>query len=253
MTLDRLSSEDAAILALESPVIAGHTCKLLVLAPPAGARPTVGDLRAHIAARLWAAPRMRRRLAPTPLGLAPPALVDDPDFDLARHVRRIPGSSPVDAERLRAIAAREMETRLDRAHPLWCLDVVEELDDGGMALLLKLHHALADGGESVRLMFALLWDGGVESAPARPSSEHRSRLGCSPPRCAIARAGSPAGWPRRPAASSRPRRGGAQSTRPGGCQVSSPGTSCPHPAHRHWTHGQVSGERSPSLPPRWTC
>jgi WS/DGAT/MGAT family acyltransferase len=160
LSLDRLSSEDASILALESPTVAGHTCKLIVLDPPAGGtRPTVSDLRAHIEARLDAAPRLRRRLAPTPFGLAPPAWVDDDAFDLARHVRRLPaGRGPLDAARLRGLMAHEMQQRLDRAHPLWSLHVAEELDDGRAALLWKVHHALADGSEVMRLGGALLWD-----------------------------------------------------------------------------------------------
>jgi len=160
LSLDRLSSEDAAILALESPTVAGHTCKLIVLDPSAGGtRPTVSDLRAHIEARLDAAPRLRRRLAPTPLGLAPPAWVDDDAFDLARHVRRLPvGRGPLDVGRLRALMAHEMEQRLDRAHPLWSLHVAEELDDGRAALLWKVHHALADGSEVMRLGSTLLWE-----------------------------------------------------------------------------------------------
>ncbi len=160
MTLDRLSSEDAAILGLESPRIAGHTCKLIVLEPPPGGSvPSVGALRDHIGARLGAAPRLRRRLAPTPLHLAPPAWVDDEDFDLSRHVRRLAAAAPeLDTARLRALMAREMEQHLDRAHPLWSLHVVEGVADGRAALLWKVHHALADGSETMRLGGALLWD-----------------------------------------------------------------------------------------------
>ena len=62
------------------------------------------------------------------------------------------------SRRLRALMANEMEQRLDRAHPLWSLHVVEELDDGRAALLLKVHHALADGSEVMRLGATLLWD-----------------------------------------------------------------------------------------------
>jgi WS/DGAT/MGAT family acyltransferase len=165
LSLDRLTSEDTAILDLESATIAGHTCKVLVLdSTPAGTAPTVAALRQHVAARLDAAPRLRRRLAPTPLGLAPPAWVDDEDFDLARHIRRLPGRKPVDEAGLRELTASAMEQRLDRAHPLWSLDVAEDLADGGTALILKVHHALADGTEIMRLCEALLW--GEEAAPA---------------------------------------------------------------------------------------
>jgi diacylglycerol O-acyltransferase / wax synthase len=159
LSLDRLSAEDAAILALESPTVAGHTCKLVLLGE--GHPVTVTALRDRVASRLDAAPRLRRRIAPTPLGLAPPAWVDDTDFDLARHVRRVPPARRARGEaELKALVARTMEERLDRDHPLWSLDVVEELAGGGSALIWKLHHALADGAETMRLADAILWDEG---------------------------------------------------------------------------------------------
>jgi diacylglycerol O-acyltransferase / wax synthase len=166
LSLDRLSSEDAAILDLESPTVAGHTCKLIVLEPrPDGSMPTVRQLREHVAGRLDQAPRLRRRLAATPLGLAPPAWVDDPAFDVARHVSRLPtGPGPLDAGRLRILMAREMEQRLDRDHPLWSLHVAE--GDDRVALLWKIHHALADGSEVMRLNRLLLFDADPAPAPA---------------------------------------------------------------------------------------
>ena len=163
MSPERLSDEDARILALESERIAGHTCKVLVLDPPAGGPALdLARLRAHVSARLDAAPRLRQRLAPAALGLAGPAWVDDPDFDVARHVRRVPTRGQIDEAGLRAIVAGLMCERLDRAHPLWTLDLVAGLDGGGAALVWKLHHCLADGTASLRLGAAVLWD----AAPA---------------------------------------------------------------------------------------
>ena len=57
----RLSAEDAAILKLESPTIAGHTCKVIVVEPPAGGRHSIDALRDHVAARIERVPR-----CPTP-------------------------------------------------------------------------------------------------------------------------------------------------------------------------------------------
>ena len=86
MALDRLSSDDAAILSLESPAITGHTCKVLVIEPGAQGPIDLAQLRDHVEARLWRAPRARRRVARTPLGLAPPVWVDDPGFDAAAQI-----------------------------------------------------------------------------------------------------------------------------------------------------------------------
>jgi diacylglycerol O-acyltransferase / wax synthase len=151
-------------------VVAGHTCKLLLLEPaPGAARPSPTALRAHVAARLDQAPRLRRRLALTPLGLAAPAWVDDAGFDLARHVRRAQtGPGLVDGGRLKEIVTAAMEERLDRSRPLWSLELVEELSGGGAALIWKLHHALADGTAAMRLADAVLWDPQPEPSPAAP-------------------------------------------------------------------------------------
>src|SRR2546430_1214674 len=53
MPLERLTGEDARILALESARVAGHTCKVLVLDPPGI---DLARLRAHVTGRLGAAP-----------------------------------------------------------------------------------------------------------------------------------------------------------------------------------------------------
>lgn len=152
MTVVRpLSDEDAAILAIESERIAGHTCKLLRLSSPAEGG--ADALRAQIAARLAAAPELSWRLA----GEGDALVWDDggaPDLD--HHVRGVPG--PLDEAALRAHAGSLMASRLDRDRPLWSIDVVEELEDGGSAVFFRIHHALADGSTAMRLGGAVLWD-----------------------------------------------------------------------------------------------
>ncbi len=164
--LDRLSADDVEILRREAGHIRGHTCKVLVLEPTAqGALPTVGSLRAAIAARLDAAPRMRQRLVYTPLHVAAPVWLDDPDFDVARHVKAVPSGGPVSYSRLQSIVAELMAERLDPARPLWQLQVVERLDDGSMALIWRIHHCMADGTTCVRLGAGMLWSDSPDAPP----------------------------------------------------------------------------------------
>ena len=156
--IDRLSPQDVQILRLERGPVRGHTCKVVVLeATAGGALPSVEDLRASVEARLQAAPRLRRRLMNAPLGVGRPVWVDDTDFDIARHVTRIESDGPVSRAELREMVARRMAERLDRAHPLWHLDVVERLDDGSAALIWRIHHCMADGTAAVGLASAVLW------------------------------------------------------------------------------------------------
>jgi WS/DGAT/MGAT family acyltransferase len=171
MRLDRLSAEDVRILDLEAGNIRGHVCKVVVLRPAEGCPlPTLRELRAHVDGRLDAAPRLRRRLVRSPLTAGSSLWVDDEAFDIARHVRAVQDPGPVGPERLREIVARLMAERLDRAHPLWRIDVVEAMSDGSMALVWRIHHCLADGATTMRLAGELLWTGTPEAAPVAPSA-----------------------------------------------------------------------------------
>jgi diacylglycerol O-acyltransferase / wax synthase len=159
VSLARLSDEDARILALESPTIAGHMCKLLILERSQGTEPLTAEaLRRHVGGRLSEAPRLAQRLAPTPLGIANPVWVDDPQFDIAHHIRRVETEGPIDREGLIEIAAVLMAQRLERSRPLWAIDLVERLDEGRAALIWRVHHAMADGLTAFRLGSAAIWD-----------------------------------------------------------------------------------------------
>jgi WS/DGAT/MGAT family acyltransferase len=170
VTLDRLGAEDVRILNLETGHVRGHTCKVLVLEQRAGeALPSVDALRAHVAARLDDAPRLRRRLVATPLGVAAPVWADDPAFDIEHHVRPVDAAGPVRRDDLPGVVANLMAQPLDRTRPLWRLDVVS-LDDDAKALVWRIHHCLADGATAARFGSAVLWsdqrDEEVASAPS---------------------------------------------------------------------------------------
>jgi WS/DGAT/MGAT family acyltransferase len=179
VSLDRLCTEDVQILKLEAGPVRGHTCKVLVL-ERFGERPlpTLRAIRAHIDARLDAAPRLRQRLVATPLRVAHPVWLDDPEFDIERHVTRVEMAEPASRDALAPIVAGLMADRLDRAHPLWHLDVVEQLEHNSMALIWRVHHCLADGTTCVRLASAVLWSASPdELSPA--SSSWRPHAGPS--------------------------------------------------------------------------
>jgi diacylglycerol O-acyltransferase / wax synthase len=167
--IDRLSAQDLQILRLESGPVRGHSCKVLIL-ERAGQRalPTVPDLREAIAARLDAAPRLRQRLVGTRLRITRPAWADDPAFDIARQVTPVPADGPVSRAGLEQIVAGLMARRLDRARPLWHLDVVEQLADGSMALIWRLHHCMADGKTAMALASSVLWSTDATTEPAPP-------------------------------------------------------------------------------------
>jgi diacylglycerol O-acyltransferase / wax synthase len=160
-----LAREDRAILELESPTIAGHTCKVVVLGGPP---PDLAALRAAIGERIAAAPLLTRRLGGTPDA---PAWVADDAFDVARHVQATHvGGAALDAAGLRTAVARLFAQRLDRARPLWQIDALP-LAGGETALVWRIHHALADGTAAMRYAKALLWDAAAGTT-ARPAAAH---------------------------------------------------------------------------------
>ena len=61
-----------------------------------------------------------------------PLWVEDPDFDLDYHIRRIGAPSPGGHHELAEVAAQIASTPLDRSRPLWELHVVEGLADGNI-------------------------------------------------------------------------------------------------------------------------
>ena len=132
-------------------------------------------LRAIVDSRIAAAPLLTRRLGGT---ADAPAWVVDPDFDVARHVVPSDVTEPLDEPALRRHVGELFSQHLDRAHPLWQLDVAA-LADGGTALIWRLHHALADGTTVMRLARALLWDAWEEpprpAVPAQLDDEARRR------------------------------------------------------------------------------
>lgn len=162
-----LSADDAAILALESTAIAGHTLKLVVLEP--GREPLrLERLRESVAARLDAEPRARQRVEMSEGGRERPSWVTDDGFDIAAQVRAREGAEGGDEAAMWAVAGELMSERLDHRRPLWALDLIGPLADGRQAIVARIHHAMADGISSVRFLKGVLWD----SEPATPPAHH---------------------------------------------------------------------------------
>lgn len=72
-------------------------------------------------------------------------LVDDPDFDVDRHVHRVAVPSPGDRVALGEVVGDLVARRLDRHRPLWETWYIEGLAGGRVGLLTKIHHSLVDG------------------------------------------------------------------------------------------------------------
>jgi WS/DGAT/MGAT family acyltransferase len=109
-------------------------------------------------------PMFRQRVLEPPGRLATPRWTFDHDFDLSWHVRRIEAPSPHTADTVVEFARQEAMSAFDRSRPLWSFTLIEQLEDGRAAFVMKLHHSLTDGIGGMQLAL-LLFD--VEPAAAR--------------------------------------------------------------------------------------
>lgn len=180
--MEQLSGLDAAFLYLETPQMHMHVALCAVLDPkdtPGGYR--FEALEDHLRARLQLMPPFRKKLLEDPLGLDHPHWVDDPDFDLIHHLRRVTCPSPGGRRELGAIVGRITSRPLPRDRPLWEIWVVEGLKHGRVAMVAKIHHCAVDGMMGAGLLASLFHiDRGrsmekptrtVESLPPPPDGE----------------------------------------------------------------------------------
>ncbi|UMB70890.1 wax ester/triacylglycerol synthase family O-acyltransferase [Mycobacterium paraterrae] len=155
--MDHLSTLDATFLQVEDadPHISLAVGALAVLDGPA---PEFTDFIAGLGARLAEVPRFHQVLRTHPLNLGAPEWVDDLAFDVRHHARRAAVVHPGDDTALFQLTADLMERRLDRDHPLWECWMIEGLQNGQWAILIKIHHCIADGIATAQLLNRLADD-----------------------------------------------------------------------------------------------
>ncbi|MCW3041426.1 MAG: acyltransferase, partial [Solirubrobacterales bacterium] len=156
---ENLSAIDAAFLRVESETALMHIGWSAVFsAAPDGRPPTVSGLRARALARLHWMPRFRQRLAGSPVGpLGDARWVDDERFDIAEHILTPPGADePLSAEAFGRLRDRVLSQPLDRGRPLWQVVLVPRLEDGGIGVVGRVHHAMADGTAALLVATLLL-------------------------------------------------------------------------------------------------
>jgi WS/DGAT/MGAT family acyltransferase len=157
MSPERLTPLDASFLYLERPAMHMHVAALAILDPSTrrDGRLRFEDVASTMASRLHLAPRFRQRVATVPFDLGLPLWVDDAAFDLAFHLRRAALPTPGGRRELAGYVQRVLSRPLDRTKPLWELYVIEGLEDGHVATLMKVHHAMIDGLSGMHLAAAI--------------------------------------------------------------------------------------------------
>ena len=129
----------------------------------AGPVPQYSEVVSAFAERVHAVPRCTQMLHTRPLDLGPPEWVEDPHFDISHHLHHAALPDPGDDAELFQVIATVMQHRLDRERPLWECWIVEGLSDNRWAILMKLHHCIADGIATTRMLAKLSDDGGGDT------------------------------------------------------------------------------------------
>ena len=109
-------------------------------------------------------PMFRQRVMDLPGRMTPPRWTDVTDFDISWHLSRVDAPEPRDETVVMDIARRDAMTGFDRAHPLWQFTLVDHLEGGRAALVMKVHHSLTDGLGGMQLAL-MLFDPDREPAP----------------------------------------------------------------------------------------
>ena len=132
---------------------------VLVLDTSAGLDPA--RLLATLERRLPAVPRLRQRLVHLPLFSGRPIWVDDPLFKITDHVSVMRCPSPGGQDAVLDVAASLLMTPLPRDRALWAVALVTDVGAGRAALILRVHHVLADGVTGLAVLAGLA-DGASE-------------------------------------------------------------------------------------------
>jgi len=174
----RMSDADALMWGVEKDPLLRSTITALAVLDRAPDRDRL-LARMDRASRLI--PRLRQRVAPSPVIPAPPRWVVDPNFDLRYHVRFVRAPSPGTERTLLDLAAVVAMQGFDRARPLWEFVVVEDLADGRAALIQKVHHSITDGVGGIKLAMTMLDlerdpESDTSALPEAPAAEEFSVL-----------------------------------------------------------------------------
>ncbi len=103
-----------------------------------------------------AVPRFRQRVVVPAFGVGNPTWVEDPDFHLDYHLRRVSLPQPGSERQLYDLAQTLAMTPFDKARSPWEATLVEGLEGGRAAYILKLHHATSDGLGIIQLLARVL-------------------------------------------------------------------------------------------------
>ncbi len=152
-----------------------------ILAPSTSRKLDAQAIANHLAARLQKIPLLRIKLLQDPLRLGSVCKIEDPEFDIWDHIFVASLPKPGGYSELTRCIADLSAELLDLAQ-LWRWTVVGGLEGGKIAVVCKLHHALADGIGAVEVLSSM-----YDPKPVRPEtpSDKTGEITSEPTRYAL--------------------------------------------------------------------
>jgi diacylglycerol O-acyltransferase len=165
MTHHPMPHADAAWLRMDRPTNLMVINSLMWFDTP----PDWNAVRAAVLDRIVARFPRFHRVARTGGLLGGPYWEDARDFDPEAHFHRIALPAPHDETALRELVGGLATMPIDHSRPLWEIYLIEDFG-AGAALLMRVHHAVADGVALGRVMLSAT-DGG-DAGPGIGDTEH---------------------------------------------------------------------------------
>lgn len=152
--MKRLSGWDAFLLYSEAPNVHMHTLKVAVIDLDGLGDRSFGveEFRNVLHSRLYKLEPFRYQLVDIPFKFHHPMWRENCDVDLEYHIRPWRVAAPGGRRELDEAIGEIASTPLDRSRPLWEMYFIEGLADDRIAVVGKIHHALADGVASANLL-----------------------------------------------------------------------------------------------------
>ncbi|MBT8147052.1 MAG: wax ester/triacylglycerol synthase family O-acyltransferase, partial [Gammaproteobacteria bacterium] len=138
----RLDGNSAHLIYSDQPGQYQHTLKIAVLDVreyPGGYE--FESFRAKIAEQAATIPPTSWKILRVPFGINHPYWVQDLDFDISHHVRRVACPAPGDRRAFCRLVSELYAQTLSKSLPLWTIWMVESLEGDRVAMVTMLHHA----------------------------------------------------------------------------------------------------------------
>ncbi len=167
----RMSRVDTAWLRMDNDVNLMMIVGVWMLATPV----TVDAVRARVVDKLLKYERFRQRVQQDAMGAS---WIEDEAFDIERHVpvaRLVRRKGESERHALQRLCGEQAATPLDPQHPLWQFQLIEHYE-GGSALLVRIHHCIADGIALIAVMQSIT-DGGTDPPKRRSRQPEADRDG----------------------------------------------------------------------------